>query len=112
MATTQDLLATINRFKLETQHCPGYTLHTSYSKTKSREIQPGLMIGKRWYRRKESIGHGFFGAVWLEEAKNNLEVTPVGAVKDMSKQRLRHYGLDFEREILAFAKLAEVCRLH
>jgi serine/threonine protein kinase len=61
-------------------------------------------IEKRWCRRKEPIGHGLWGQVWLEQEG---ESSNQRAVKILRKDSMKLQGIDYKKEILALAKFSK-----
>ncbi len=106
MAMTEELLASIDEFKLETEYQEGNIVQCYPTPISSDEIITPACFKKTWRRKEQCIAFGSFGSVWLEEAQ---EVKgQLRAVKEISKQYFQYVGIDYRREILAFAKLSEV----
>jgi len=61
MDPTSDL---IDYFKLEAQTHPKYTLHVSYISNRAQGLRK-VRVEKKWHRQR-TLGHGSFGAVYLE----------------------------------------------
>jgi serine/threonine protein kinase len=97
----------IDHFKLNACHTNGITTETSYSSDPARGFRK-VKVDRKWHRG-QNLGHGAFGAVWLEEnanATNEPKPKTARAVKEVSKPFMRHVHIDYNREILALAKLS------
>lgn len=99
MTTSSDF---IEHFKLETQWHEDHTLHVSYRSVRSRGHQK-LRIEDRWYR-KQKLGQGAFGTVWLETNSDGAD----RAVKEIGRDHGFSSLVDYKRELLAMAKLSKV----
>jgi hypothetical protein len=98
----------IDLFKLEATYTSDHTLEISTERDPSRGARR-IKIEKRWYRG-DCVGHGAFGAVWVEHDNNVPDAaTAVRAVKEISKGYMRRIQLDYKRELIALAKLSKVC---
>jgi hypothetical protein len=97
----------IDHFKLDATHSPDYTLQISWERSPvpgSRKVK----VETRWYRG-ENIGHGAFGAVWVERNNSDASASTVSrAVKEVSKAYMKSRGIDVRRELLALAILSKV----
>ena len=99
MDTSQDL---VDHFKLEVEQLPEYTQHTHYKSDSSHGLRK-LEIVKRW-RKKQDIGEGAFGIVWLEVEEDGSE----RAVKAISRRLCSYNKIDYKKELAAMAKLSKV----
>ena len=98
----------IDLFKLEATYTSEYTTQISTERDPSRGARK-IKIEKRWYRG-DSLGHGAFGAVWIEHDSNVFDAAAaVRALKEVSKGYMRRMHLDYKRELVALAKLSKVC---
>lgn len=100
----------IDHFKLNAHHTNGITTETSdsYSSDPVRGLRK-VKVNRKWHRGR-SLGHGAFGAVWLEEnadASNDPKLKTARAVKEVSKPFMRAVQIDYNRELLALAKLSK-----
>lgn len=89
-----------DQYKLETTFHEDYVIHTTYGSDLAsgrRQVE----IKTKW-KRKEVIGEGAFGTVWLEEEEARGELR---AVKRMSN-RVRNF--DFSRELYTLKKIMDV----
>jgi hypothetical protein len=97
----------IEFFKLEATYTPEYTSQISTERDPSRGARK-IKIERRWYRG-DSLGHGAFGAVWVEHDSNIPgTAAAVRAVKEVSKGHMRSVHLDYKRKLLALATLSKV----
>ena len=103
LASASDL---IDHFKLEAEHFSDYILHTEYFSDPVRGLRK-VKVEKRWYRQ-QNTGRGGFGTVWLEVQRDNLGGTAQRAVKEIDKNYMQAVKLDYQRELLALAKLSKV----
>lgn len=103
---TDSISDLVDHFKLEAQHFPDYIQHTEYVSDSIRGIRK-IRVEKKWYRQR-MIGRGGFGAVWLEEHRNDDGSTAQRAVKEIDKLYMEAVTLDYKRELLALAKLSKV----
>lgn len=89
-----------NQYKLETTFHGDYVIHTTYGSdlASGRRV---VEIKTKW-KRKEVIGEGAFGTVWLEEEEARGELR---AVKRMSN-RARNFNCS--RELYTLKKLMDV----
>jgi hypothetical protein len=99
-ATISDL---IEHFKLETEFHQEHTVEITHALQHDRGRQR-VKTETIWTRR-ENLGSGAFGTVWLE--KNQSGATR--AVKKVSKTPFDRIGIDYHVELLALAKLSKVC---
>lgn len=102
MSSISDL---IDHFKLDTQFYDNYTQHI-FRQSDSARGQRRVKVKKRWYRR-DKIGQGGFGTVWREEE----QAGEVRAVKEIPRQGPLQSRIDYQKELLAMAKLSKVCDL-
>lgn len=97
----------IDHFKLDATRSPDDTLQISWDRGQvpgSRKVK----VETRWYRG-DNIGHGAFGAVWVERNNSDASVATVTrAVKEVSKAYMKSIGIDVRRELLALAILSKV----
>ena len=98
----------IDLFKLDATYTSEYTTQISTERDPSRGARK-IKIEKRWYRG-DSLGHGAFGAVWVEHNSNMSDTAAaVRAVKEVSKGYMQRIRLDYKRELIALAKLSKAC---
>lgn len=92
----------IEHFRLAAVVTAECTTHIEYKTDRARGIRQEK-IQKKWHR-KQSIGQGAFGKVWLEIARedDNIEKR---AVKIIDKSCMR--GFDYKKELLALAKFSK-----
>jgi hypothetical protein len=86
----------IEHFKLETQFLPEYVEHHLSDPVHGNASQ-------RWSRER-ILGQGGFGTVWLEEEKSGK----LRAVKEVSKYAMEKSSVDYQKELIALAKLSKV----
>ncbi|KAF9890377.1 hypothetical protein FE257_006045 [Aspergillus nanangensis] len=98
----------LQHFRLDAVITGDCTTHIEY------KVAQGLAprkIEKRWYRRKESIGRGSYGQVWLEREDNKNQAGDnkknQRAVKILGKDLMTHHGIDYKKELLALAKFSK-----
>ena len=84
----------VDRHKLTTKFFDGYVQHTIVRSDRRR--------AQNWYRRQE-LGRGSFGTVFLEESRER----EFRAVKVLAKTQSR-ITIDHTRELKAMAVLAKV----
>jgi hypothetical protein len=84
-------------YKLETtfDRDSGCIVHTSWKQDRARGLGK-VRIEHRW-RRKEKIGVGAFGTVYLEATDDGQQ----RAVKAIRKSLAKKYGIDHRRELAA-----------
>jgi hypothetical protein len=86
-------------YKLETIFEPeaGCILHTSWMQDRAKGIRK-IKVNDRWHR-KDEIGVGSFGTVYLETTKDGRQ----RAVKAVRKRQAQRFGmaLDHKRELAA-----------
>jgi hypothetical protein len=92
----------IEHFKLETQWHEDHTLHVSYRSERSKGRQK-LRVEERWYR-KNKLGQGTFGSVWLETSSTGDD----RAVKEIQRNHGVNAVIDYNKELLAMAKFSKV----
>src|ERR1700734_1658198 len=83
-----------------------YLLHAEYVSNPARGLRK-VKVEKRWYRQG-NIGHGGFGAVWLEVQREGESIRAQRAVKEINKGRMKAMNIDYRTELLALAKLSKV----
>jgi hypothetical protein len=96
----------INHFKLDAEYFSDHILHTEYVSDPARGLRK-VKVEKRWYRQG-NIGHGGFGAVWLEVQREGGSIKAQRAVKEINKGRMKAVKIDYRTELLALAKLSKV----
>lgn len=96
----------IDHFKLDAEYFSDHILHTEYVSDPARGLRK-VKVEKRWYRQG-NIGHGGFGAVWLEEQREGRSIKAQRAVKEIHKGHMEAVNIDYRRELLALAKLSRV----
>jgi hypothetical protein len=96
----------INHFKLDAEYFSDHILHTEYVSDPARGLRK-VKVEKRWYRQT-NIGHGGFGAVWLEVRREGESIKAQRAVKEINKGRMKAVKIDYRTELLALAKLSKV----
>jgi hypothetical protein len=86
-------------YKLETTFEPeaGCVLHTSWMQDRAKGIRK-IKVNDRW-QRKDEIGVGSFGTVYLEMTKDGRQ----RAVKTVRKRQAKKFGMavDHKRELAA-----------
>jgi hypothetical protein len=95
----------IDHFKLDAQYFSDHILHTEYVSDPARGLRKAK-VEKRWYRQG-NIGHGGFGAVWLEVQREGESIKAHRAVKEIHKGRMKAVNIDYRTELLALAKLSK-----
>ena len=98
MDPSKDLL---DHFKLEAEFLPGCTEHTTYRSDRAQGLRK-VKIVKRWTKR-QGIGAGSFGEVWLEVEDDGSE----RAVKKISKSKCTLNRIDYVKELAAMAVLSK-----
>lgn len=99
--SAEDLL---DHFKLDAEVHDQYTLHFVY--------KPNRVLGRRekvqtkWERGGE-LGEGAFGQVWQESCRETGGSLVSRAVKNIRKGRMKSYGIDYKKELLALAKFSK-----
>jgi hypothetical protein len=86
----------VEHFKLETQFFPEYVVHHL------SDLAHGN-VAQTWSRRK-ILGQGGFGMVWLEDEKAGT----LRAVKEVRKYAMEKLSVDYQKELIALAKLSKV----
>ncbi|KAK3176204.1 hypothetical protein OEA41_007527 [Lepraria neglecta] len=86
---------------LEAEFLPGCTEHTTYRSDRARGLRK-VKIVKRWTKR-QGIGAGNFGEVWLEVEDDGSE----RAVKKISKSKCTLNRIDYVKELAAMAVLSK-----
>ncbi|OCL14751.1 kinase-like protein, partial [Glonium stellatum] len=94
---TSDLPDLVRESKLDAQTLRGFTIHTFHDSSKIKE-QGGPR--EEFWRRKERIGGGSFGQVWLEECVKGCRGPKLRAVKEITTTR---HNIDYTRELEAIA---------
>jgi len=92
----------IDHYKLETEFDSNYTKHFTYQ-TNSTNRRHRQRIEKTWFRDRK-IGEGGFSQVWLEKEQDGKELRAVKVLK-------KSIPLDYNRELLAMARLSKVSRM-
>src|SRR6201999_1323689 len=80
------------------------TTHIEYQANRAQGIRREK-VEKRW-DRKQLLGHGTFGEVWLEVRQEDDDVKK-RAVKIINKSRVLGLGVDYKKELLALAKFSK-----
>lgn len=97
----------IDHFKLDATHFHDHTVQISWEKGPapgSRKVK----VETRW-DRGDNIGHGAFGAVWVERNNSDASATTdIRAVKEVSKPYMKSRGIDVRRELVALAILSKM----
>ena len=96
----------VDHFKLEADFADDYTLHTYHKSDRSQGLRK-IKVLKKWSRR-ESVGEGNFGTVWLEVEEDGSE----RAVKAISRRLCARNSIDYKKELAALAKLSKVRLYH
>lgn len=93
-------ISKLNSYKLETKFGKGYVENNNYEwKFSTRRA-----AGSTKWRRKQLLGVGGFGCVWLEEEESGSQLR---AVKAIQKHVMVETG--FSQELLALITLTDVC---
>jgi hypothetical protein len=90
----------VDHFKLEAEFRHDCTVEITRSLSRSRGRKM-VKVERKWVK-KNDLGRGTFGDVWLE--KNQLG--GIRAVKGVKKNL--NNGIDYHKELLAMAKLSKV----
>lgn len=92
------LVPKLDNYKLETEFCDGYVVHTTYE----WELAARRPKESVWKQIKK-IGAGAFGGVWLEKERESGQLR---AVKMLPRDSLPKAS--FTQELLALVKLKDV----
>ena len=90
----------IDNHKLETEFFNGHVRHTTFSSDALGRRRAEAV--ETWYRGRE-LGRGSFGTVFLERSKRGK----YRAVKEIVKERNSPIIIDYRRELIAMAMLAD-----
>jgi serine/threonine protein kinase len=102
MAPSQNDL--LDLFRLEAVVTDKCTTHIEYKTDRARGIR-NERVEKKWYR-KQCVGSGGFGEVWLEVTQED-DIVEKRAVKILNKTKIRSRGIDYNKELLALAKFSK-----
>jgi len=91
--------------KLETEILDDYVVHTYYESDPVSRRRAVLRL--EYWRRRQLIGEGSFGSVWMEECTKGQRGVQVRAVKKIAAPaRQRAKPIDYNRELEAMAKFS------
>ena len=90
----------VEHFKLASEFLPEVIQHTSYTFDRSKGLRR-VKVVKRWSRR-EVLGEGSFGTVWLEVEDNGSK----RAVKEISRRMCLKNTIDYKKELATMANLS------
>ena len=92
----------VDFFRLEADFRPGSTRHTTFKSDRAHGKRKVKVV--TIWSRKQHLGHGSYGRVWLETAEDGSE----RAVKEIAKEMCLREQIDYKRELAAMAKLSRV----
>ncbi|KAK2761291.1 hypothetical protein FQN54_001813 [Arachnomyces sp. PD_36] len=101
-SSSRDLLEHFRQDVVVTSEC---AIHIEYRSDQARGIRKEK-VEKRW-DRKQRIGFGSYGEVWLEVNSEKESEVEKRAVKVIDKGRLESLKVDFRKELLALAKFSK-----
>ncbi|MCJ1403823.1 hypothetical protein MMC11_007046 [Xylographa trunciseda] len=95
----EEVLADLEKHRLQAEFSSESTLQTVSS-------LDGGGVTKQTWKRARPLGFGTFGQVWQEAMESEYGDWHYRAVKVCSRAQMRRVGVDYRRELDAFAKLS------
>jgi Protein tyrosine and serine/threonine kinase len=95
----------LDLFKLEAVVTSKCTTHIEYRTDRARGIR-NERVEKKWYK-KQCIGNGGFGKVWLEATQDDDDDVEKRTVEIINKAKMRPLRVDYNKELLALAKFSK-----